>query len=132
MISRIRDNRRKQHGAIMVELAIVLPVLMILVFSIIQMGVALNRVQAFHAAAREGARVGSLENSTAGQVETAALNALQGINGAAPTVDTGVSCFGRPGGQRTVLVSGPHLIQIPFLPDRTINLTGDGVFRCEG
>lgn len=128
-----QDKRRKDRGAAMVEMAIVLPVLIILIFAIIEAGIALNRVQAFHAAAREGARVGSLETTNLGQIQTAVNDALVGLSGPAPaiSVPTG-TCAGRPGGQITVEVSAPYTISIPLLPDRNVTLSGDGIFRCEG
>jgi Flp pilus assembly protein TadG len=128
-----RNNKHQQRGAAMVEMAIVLPVLVILVFAIIEVGIALNRVQAFHAAAREGARVGSLETTDLGEIQTAVNGALVGLSGAAPAiaVPTG-TCAGRPGGRITVEVSSAYTISIPLLPDRNVTLTGDGVFRCEG
>lgn len=116
----------------MAEFALVLPVFIILVFGIIQFGLALNQVQAYHAAAREGARVGSLESSSTGDINTAVTGALVGF-GVAPTISVSPgTCAGRPGAPITVNVSGPYTIQIPLLPDTTINLAGDGVFRCEG
>lgn len=129
----MQTSRRKQRGAVMVEMALILPVLIILVFGIIQFGLALNRYQAFQAAAREGARVGSLENTTGGQIDQAVTDALTGIPGPAPAVAISPqTCFGRIGEKITVTVSGPYTIQIPLLPDADVDLTGTGVFRCEG
>ncbi len=132
MKRRMKDDT-SERGAAMVEMAIVLPVLLILVFAIIEMGIALNRVQAFQAAAREGARIGSLETTTSGEIDAAVTGALVGISGDAPTIEvlTG-TCAGRPGGKITVEVWAPYTISIPFLPDRDLTLRGDGVFRCEG
>ena len=102
MKRRMKDDT-SERGAAMVEMAIVLPVLLILVFAIIEMGIALNRVQAFQAAAREGARIGSLETTTSGEIDAAVTGALVGISGDAPTIEvlTG-TCAGRPGGKITV------------------------------
>lgn len=123
----------EQKGAAMVEMAIVLPALIILLFAIIQMGIALNRVQAYHAAAREGARIGSLESGSSAEIQSAVTAALNGINGPAPALSISPGpCLGRPGQQITVAVSSPYVVQIPLLPDLPITLTGDAVFRCEG
>jgi Flp pilus assembly protein TadG len=128
----MRRNKQNQRGAALVEFAFVLPVFIILVFGIIQFGLALNRVQAYHAAAREGARVGSLESSSTGDINTAINDALVGF-GVAPAVSISPGlCAGRPGAPITVEVTAPYTIQIPLLPDTTITLEGDGVFRCEG
>ncbi|MGI9610710.1 MAG: hypothetical protein ACR2NL_10505, partial [Acidimicrobiia bacterium] len=82
--------------------------------------------------AREGARVGSLEASSTGDINTAVTNALVGF-GVAPTVSISPGlCAGRAGAPITVEVTAPYTIQIPLLPDTTVTLEGDGVFRCEG
>ncbi|MFT7646169.1 MAG: Flp pilus assembly protein TadG, partial [Candidatus Poriferisodalaceae bacterium] len=41
-------------------MAIILPVLVLLMFGIVEFGLAFNRLQGVHAAAREGARVGAV------------------------------------------------------------------------
>jgi len=116
----------------MAEFALVLPIFIVLVFGIIQFGLALNRVQAYQAAAREGARVGSLESSSTGDIDSAVSGALVGF-GVTPSVSVSPGpCAGRPGDAITVQVTAPYVIQIPLLPDLPVNLTGDGVFRCEG
>lgn len=128
----MRRNEQNQKGAALAEFALVLPVFIMLVFGIIQFGLALNRVQAYQAAAREGARVGSLESSSTGDINSAVTNALVGF-GVAPTVSISPGlCAGRPGAPITVEVTAPYTIQIPLLPDTTVTLEGDGVFRCEG
>lgn len=128
----MQKTNTKERGSAMVEFALVLPIFIVLVFGIIQFGLALNRVQAYQAAAREGARVGSLENSSNGDISSAVDGALIGF-GVAPSVNVSPAlCAGRPGAPITVQVTAPYTIQIPLLPDTTVNLTGDGVFRCEG
>lgn len=127
---KLQSNER---GAAMAEFALVIPLFIILVFGIIQFGIALNRVQAFHAAAREGARVGSLESSSTTDINNAVDAALAGFPSVSPTISVSPgTCAGRPGAPITVEVTAPYTIQIPLLPDADINLTGDGVFRCEG
>lgn len=51
---------RGQAGASAVEFAIVLPVLVLLLFGVIQFGLAYNRQQGLNAAVREGARLASI------------------------------------------------------------------------
>lgn len=51
---------RREEGASAVEFALVLSLLFMLVFGIIQFGMAFNRTQGLHAAAREGARVAAV------------------------------------------------------------------------
>lgn len=56
---------RVERGASAVEFALVLSLLFLLVFGIIQFGIAYNRTQGLHAAAREGARVAAVGGSQA-------------------------------------------------------------------
>jgi Flp pilus assembly protein TadG len=54
-----KDRRRGQHGAAVVELALVLPLLVMLLFGLISTGLAYTDDLAISNAAREGARLGS-------------------------------------------------------------------------
>jgi Flp pilus assembly protein TadG len=54
---------RREGGAAAVEFALILTLLILLVFGIIQLGLAYNRYQGLQAAAREGARVASIGGS---------------------------------------------------------------------
>lgn len=56
-LKRLNSN---ESGASAVEFAIILPVLLLLMFGIVQFGIAWNRAQGLQAAAREGARVASV------------------------------------------------------------------------
>lgn len=69
--------RRHVHdeGASAVETALVLPILIMLVFGIIEFGILFNRMQGMHAATREGARLGALVDVTVADIETRAAAA---------------------------------------------------------
>ncbi len=118
----------------MVEFAVILPVLIMVVFGIIQFSIAFNRVQGLHAAAREGARTASIPTATMGDINSRVTEALTGITyDGAPgvSVPTG-SCAGRKGEQVRVDVTAAYTISIPLLPALPpLNLQGTGVFRCE-
>jgi Flp pilus assembly protein TadG len=58
-----------------VEAAIVLPVLILLVFGILEFGLLFNRMQGVHAAARESARLGSLVSVSIDDVRDRAADA---------------------------------------------------------
>ena len=58
-------GKQGERGASMVELAIVLSLLFLIIFGIIQFGIALNRNQGLQAAAREGARIAAVGGSEA-------------------------------------------------------------------
>lgn len=117
---------RNERGAAAAELAIVLPIFIILVFGIIEFGLAFNRLQGVHAAAREGARIGAIAPGSECAEAFDALDGL-GISGFACSVTQ--SC---PGTKVVVEVSATEEIDIPILGNRSVSLSGKGEFRCEG
>lgn len=131
---RSKIDNHGEAGASMAEFAFVLPLLIVILFSIVEFGIAFNRAQAIEAAAREGARLASLQTTTAGDIQARVNAALNGIpitlNGP-PTIAPGL-CAGRPGDRVTVQVAADHDVTIPLFGQRTVTLTGEAVFRCEG
>ena len=57
--SRRKSQRRRTLGTATVELALVAPILIALMFGIIEMGLLMNHVLSLKQAAREGARIGA-------------------------------------------------------------------------
>ena len=60
MQSRLRNNRRRRKGAIIVEFALTVPFLFIIVFGVIDFSRAYSQLNATNAALREGARLASV------------------------------------------------------------------------
>lgn len=123
----------EERGAGLVEFALVLPVLIIILFGVIEFGIAFNRAQAVEAAAREGARLASISTTTQGDITARVDAALAGIplqNPANVTVAPG-GCAGREGQSVTVTVTTAHALNIPLVPLPVLNLSGQAVFRCE-
>jgi Flp pilus assembly protein TadG len=130
--------RRDERGAAAVEMAIVLPVLILLVFGIIEWSIYFNRLQGLQAAAREGARVAALPQSTQGDVTAKVNAALDGVlpSGSAATVAVSPSggnpCDLQPAGTSvTVTVKATTDLDIPLWGSQTVTQTGKGVFKCE-
>ena len=122
---------RSESGATAVEFALILPLLILLVFGIVSFGFAFNRMQGLHAAAREGARLGSVPGVTVGQVQSRVTDALDGVSvtlNGAPAVD---ACDGSIGDTVVVTVSADTDLEIPLWGSQTITMTGRGEFRCE-
>lgn len=67
---------RSRTGAAMVEMALVLPIFVTVMFGIVELGRAFMVGQLITNAAREGARMSILDGSTNAQVETAVKNFL--------------------------------------------------------
>ncbi len=123
-----------ERGAGLAEFALVLPVLLMLLFGILEFGTAYSRAQAITAASREAGRLASLSSTTADDV-TDRVDATLGSTGfdqppsVAMTPASG--CDGREGESVRVLITVPHRITIPFALDRELTLSGEAVFRCE-
>jgi Flp pilus assembly protein TadG len=140
---RIRDGARGQDGAAAVEFALIVGVLVMLLFGMLQFGVAFFQLQNLRSAAREGARlaaVGAPIASVQAKVNAASLNAIPGNNGAIayqlcpadPAVDDSARV--------TINLGNPALpaglqeifsVDIPLIPPIQITSTVYGEFRCE-
>jgi hypothetical protein len=142
----MRGRRRPSHrqhderGAAAVEFAIVLPILIVLVFGIVEFSIAYNRQQGLHAAAREGARVAALPQTSSSDVVERVHDALSGVLSDEDIDDATISvtpsatqpCNNQaPGTHVVVSVEIEHPISIPVFGDENLTLTGRGEFRCE-
>jgi len=73
----IRTNRATQHGVAAVEFALVLPILLVVVFGIVEFGVAFYDKAVITNASREGARAGVVLKSpkaTSADIQNVVLN----------------------------------------------------------
>lgn len=120
--------QHRERGAAALEFALVLPVLLLLVMGIIDFGRVFNAQQTLTYAARAGARVMVLQNSTTAAI-TAAQNASSTL-GSIPSSAFSVS--------PTTCTSGT---QVTFTVNYTMkgtgffgnfSLTGTGVMLCGG
>ncbi len=129
------DFRRNESGASLAEFALILPILLIMLFGIVEFGIAFNRAQAIEAGAREGARLASLQSTTQADINNRVNATLAGIPFDSSPVIAAASpalCAGRAGEAVTVVVTADHDVNIPPIINQTITLTGQAVFRCEG
>lgn len=125
--SRLVDER----GAVAAEFALVLPILLILIFGMVQLGLTYQRQEAVHAAAREGARVASLPTTTTTEACASATSALSGTGFTATPTCTASGDCSSSSGTVVVTVTVSNSIEIPFFGSPTFDLTGLGEFRCE-
>lgn len=155
----IRSRLRRQDGAAAVEFALIVGVLALLIFGMLQFGVAFFQLQNLRAAAREGARVGAV-GATADQVKARTVDAsVGGLSGTGAVIveyASDGSSFGAvnggtracpPKAQQTAnsmvrvrinpaadtYLTEVFTLEIPLMPQ--ISLTGaqiSGQFRCEG
>ena len=128
-----------QRGAAAVEFALLLPVLIMVLFGIIEFGVALSRQQVLATASREGARLGirqSVPRPTAADIQALARRVFTqaGVTGVTPMI--AVTGAGGPSGTDLIVtVSAPYQFYvmanvIPALR-RTVTLRSRTVMRHE-
>ncbi len=139
-------SRRNERGAVAVEFAILLPVLVVILFGITTFGLAFSRLETYISAAREGARYAALhcQPSTLTppapkcMTQSQILDRVTQAAGGYPIDQTGgpgspaaspLDCT--TGSPVTVSWIQPISIQIPFLPDLSKDVTISAVFRCE-
>ena len=142
---RVTRPFRSERAAAMVEFAIVLPILLLMVFGIVDFGRALYTLNNLTAAVREGARLASTQISpdpTTGSSMTAVSTAVTnyvvafGGNAGAPTVSETFS--GTPPNMQSITV---QIVNYPFTPITplanliglgTIQMSPSATFRWEG
>jgi Flp pilus assembly protein TadG len=135
-----RGRKAADRGSVAVEFALVLPVLLLIVFGIIDFGRALNAQIELTGAARDGARLAALGYSSAAvQAEVAA--AAPDLSGITTTVEASCSPDAGPADNAQVDVSDPFTFITPIgaivrlvgssgVGGRLV-LTAQGVMPCE-
>jgi len=112
----------------MVEFAIIAPLLLLLVFGIIEFGRAYNAQNSLTHAAREGAREYAIsQDPVAG--EATAKAAATSLNSSLITATLSACDPGQPA---TVTLQYPFTLQIAFFPVSTFTMQSQGVMRCGG
>lgn len=132
-----------------------MPLLTLFLFGIVQFGLAYDKKQSINSAAREGARVAALPQTTVAGIEEAVRSSFLSL--ASGTVDTTVHlvlvddtttppsytsgspitdgaakpCSAHEGDIVVVTAEVQHVLTIPFFGAPELTLTGEGEFRCE-
>jgi Flp pilus assembly protein TadG len=127
---------RKEEGTSAVEFALIAPLLFILIFGIIEFGIAFMQLQTIRGAVREGARASAV-GATVQQSQQKVADASTGIvpagqvavtacPGHNTSVDTTVTFdTGQLDGGRGIVVA------LPLLPDIHMSPVVSARFRCE-
>jgi Flp pilus assembly protein TadG len=134
---------RQEDGAAAIEFALIVPVLVLLLFGLIEFGMAFLQVQSIRAGVREGGRAAAV----GAQVPVTQQRTVAGAVGAIPSGHTGlVQVQSSEGGRCTpqnigsdVTVSyntanlpgGGVVVQIPLVPDIVMHPVIKASFRCE-
>lgn len=122
-----------ERGAAAVEFALVVPVLLVLVFGIVEYSRAFNAQSALSDAAREGARTMALTNDV-GQARSAARNAALPLAVPANSISvTPTSCTGASATQQvTVTITFRQTFASGLLGRTGVDLIGRAAVRCGG
>jgi Flp pilus assembly protein TadG len=139
--SKLRGEAGREDGAAAVEFALIVGLLAMLVFGMMEYGLAFMQVQTLRAATREGARVAAVRG-TSSEISTAMTDASAGsLPGGFSGYSVSTTCDDDTVGESvTVTINNGALsssvqdslaIDIPLLPSITLNPTLQGTFRCE-
>ena len=131
-----------ERGAVAVEFALILPILLLIVVGTIEFGRVYSQWQVYNGAAREGARCAAVMASTFGECTTLADVQMRIDDASDPyadppaaTITTGgvaSGCTNATVGQDvTVSWDQPLKLSIPFWKDVEFTTTVEATFRCE-
>jgi Flp pilus assembly protein TadG len=142
--SKIRHMLHRDDGAAAVEFALIVGLLAMLVFGMMEYGLAFWQVQSLRAATREGARVAAVGGDSS-EVQSAVVQAStgalpSGFGGITISPSGGCPTDGEIDQSVTVAIDNASLpanlqeifsIDVPFLPPIQLDPTIEGTFRCE-
>jgi Flp pilus assembly protein TadG len=145
-----RRRHREERGAAAVEFALVVPILIVVVFGIVNLGFVFAQQISLNNGARQGARYAIVDGRTCDQIKAETKDSAATIGMTAtqvpepvvtpvtytPCSGTAKPCAGKPSGTNIkVEMSRSAAWVIPFPPLFTSGnaptLTGTGVMRCE-
>jgi Flp pilus assembly protein TadG len=128
-----------EKGAVAVEFAIVLPILVLILFGIIQFGIAFSQYEVYTGAAREGGRYAAVRcvpdtntGCTAALIQSKVTTTAVGYPIGPGTPSADMVCSGSTVGHSvTVSWIQNFTISIPFWKTATVSRLVKAVFRCE-
>ncbi|TFD19264.1 TadE/TadG family type IV pilus assembly protein [Cryobacterium sp. TMS1-13-1] len=120
-----------ERGAVAVEFALLLPVLVLLVFGIFEFGRVYNAQISITNAAREGARYMAIHNN-APPAKTVAVNAAPSLSPALVAANVTVSPLECVAGSSVTVTVNYSFDFLTGYFGSTIPLTGKGVMQCGG
>jgi Flp pilus assembly protein TadG len=136
----MRAKLRRDDGAAAVEFALILGLLAILVFGLLEYGLAFFQVQNLRSAAGVGARVAAVRGDDT-EVREAMVEASAGSLSGGFSFTRNRTCDNATVGREvTIRINNGSLsgdvkaalqVSIPFLPPITLTPTLSGTFRCE-
>ncbi|NOX28539.1 MAG: pilus assembly protein [Actinobacteria bacterium] len=125
-------RRTNDSGAAAVELALILPIFVMLAFGIIAFGLGYNQQLVVTRAAREAARTMAVTDSVA-SARAAAFNAADSLDPGSLSISL-TSCGPTPDldDVATADISYPYAYEIPFVGSYNVTLQGRATMHCGG
>jgi Flp pilus assembly protein TadG len=139
-VRRIASRTKSEQGAAAVEFALIAPLLFMLIFGIIQFGLAWSQKEVYIQAAREGARYAAVgcespaacsEAAIEDRVETAAVGYAITNGKASIQVEPNICSNDTSNDTVAVWWNQQFTINIPFIPPVSPTSRIEAVFRCE-
>ena len=126
-------HRREERGSVVVEFALVVPIIVLLLFGMIEFGRGYNAKIELTSAVREGARKVALGSDAALATSTTkgAAPGLTADNIAVTVLET-CGTNPPPTANARVRATYPFHYDIPLFRSATVTLTVTGVMRCGG
>ncbi|WP_062344822.1 TadE/TadG family type IV pilus assembly protein [Herbidospora yilanensis] len=116
------DRRDNDRGATVIELALLMPVVLVVVLLIVQMALWFHGRQVADAAAREGARIArSGDDDWQGAAEAKAQQIIQAIG--PEILRSATATAWEEGDSRGVEVTGSAVQVVPLLPEISFTIT---------
>ena len=132
MLMRRRAMRGDERGAALVEMALVIPILLLLLFNVADAGWALSQQNAIRGAAREAARVAATQDMSDEDIAAAICSDIHRVNG--PDVSIKIEPAGTGFGRVTVTYGNyKTLSSAPWSLMQSISSIGSSLeFRISG
>ena len=125
----MRPASTSERGAAAIEFALVLPILIMLLFGIIEFGRGYHAKVELTGAVREGARALALGKST-GEAAAATIDAAPGVSLSASNISTEPCPAGGADGTARVTATYGVPYNIPLVAEGTFDISVTGVMRC--
>ena len=132
-MDKFRGRAGGERGAVAVEFALILPVLLLILMGTIEFGRVYSQFQVFNGAAREGARCAAVQATDFSDcVVQEEIDQAAGPYSVAGPASVTLTCTDDTRGENvTVSWLQDFDISIPFWGDVTVDRTIEATFRCE-
>jgi Flp pilus assembly protein TadG len=131
----MRGDRTRERGAALVEFAVLAPLLVFLIFGIIEFGWLFGQYNDIRHAAREGARFAAVDAASAADIAQRVCDTTEGFGAGMDAIDVVVTDGGGEKGDMASIVVTGHIGSLTNVPIITVftpdALSSDVVFRLE-